>query len=585
MKKFLQMLYDFLLLSIFFIGLPTIPVHAQQYTGHGVPVDTITGLPATTYPIISDGVVFCSVPDGSGGWFIGGSFTTVGGQPRNGLAHILANGSLDMGWVANVTGTAVYAMDYVPGVGLVVGGSFSEINGTGRNSIAALGTSNGGVLSWYPSGGLNGIVYAVTSRQFGGATIVGGNFTYGALSNLVDINSTASFVQTMGNPNNTVMALAIMPAGANQYCYVGGDFTQIFGTEANRIVRIYRDFEMGWNWEGWYPTGGADGTVRSFSLAGEGSPWEFSVIAGGDFTTIGGVARHRLAALSFFDATVESWNPDITGSSVYAVASTGPLIYAGGDFSHVGVTARNNLAAVSTATGIPTDWAPSPDDVVRTLTIPTTYIYVGGYFDSMNVIIPVELTNFTANLNENSVELNWVTASETNNHGFEIQRSSGGEFETLAFINGHGTTTETHVYNYTDRNLNDGDYNYRLKQIDFNGAFEYSKTIKVEINIPLEFSLDQNYPNPFNPTTMIRFTLPQDGWVSLKFHNILGQEVNTLYEGEIGKGYHSFLWSGQDMAGQDVTSGIYFYSITVRNNSSSNSSLFYSRTKKMILLR
>ena len=105
------------------------------------------------------------------------------------------------------------------------------------------------------------------------------------------------------------------------------------------------------------------------------------------------------------------------------------------------------------------------------------------------------------------------------------------------------------------------------------------------IKIPEEFILEQNYPNPFNPSTTIRFTLPQSGWISLKVFNTLGQEVSTLYEGEIEKGYRSILWNGKDMFGQDVTSGIYFYNIIVRNNSSSSSSLFYSRTGKMILIK
>jgi hypothetical protein len=372
-----------MLYSIIFCGLLFSISLAQTYTGHGVILDETTGLPLPT-AVVTGGNVHCVLSDGSGGWFIGGSFTTVGGQPRNGLAHILANGSLDMGWVANITGSSVNAMANASGTGLFVGGSFTAINGTVRNNIAKLSLADGSVQSWNPSGTIDGVVFAIANRN--NNAVVGGFFTYGGFSNLIDINSTAGFVAPMGNPNNTVWALQIMPAGANAYLYVGGDFTQIFGTPANRIVRIYRDFELGWNWEGWYPTGGADGRVRTLTLAGAGSPWEFSVIAGGDFTTIGGVPRNRLAALNFFDASVETWNPDVTGSSVYAVASTGPLVYIGGDFSYIGTTPRNNLSAVSTSTGLATTWDPHPNNIVRTLALGS--IFAGGNFDAMGAPAP-----------------------------------------------------------------------------------------------------------------------------------------------------------------------------------------------------
>ncbi|MBK6914493.1 MAG: hypothetical protein IPH11_12910 [Ignavibacteriales bacterium] len=130
-------------------------------------------------------------------------------------------------------------------------------------------------------------------------------------------------------------------------------------------------------------------------------------------------------------------------------------------------------------------------------------------------IVPVELTSFTATAERNSVSLNWQTVTETNNSGFKIERKQVGspqssvsnqDWNQIAFIPGFGTTTEPKSYSFVDENLSAGKYQYRLKQIDFDGTFEYSNTVEVEINSPTEFSLGQNYPNPFNPTTKIKYT-------------------------------------------------------------------------------
>ena len=123
----------------------------------------------------------------------------------------------------------------------------------------------------------------------------------------------------------------------------------------------------------------------------------------------------------------------------------------------------------------------------------------------VGLVIPVELTAFNASVNKNDVRLDWTTATELNNLGFEIQRKDKeGNFESLGFINGKGTTTEINEYSFIDSKVDAGNYTYRLMQKDFDGSFAYSHEVEVEINLPLEYSLEQNYPNPFNPTTTIR---------------------------------------------------------------------------------
>jgi hypothetical protein len=190
--------------------------------------------------------------------------------------------------------------------------------------------------------------------------------------------------------------------------------------------------------------------------------------------------------------------------------------------------------------------------------------------------VPVELVNFEAAISGTNVYLNWTTVTETNNSGFEIQRSSDSDFEVLAFIPGHGTTTETRNYAYTDKNVPAGSYSYRLKQVDYDGTFEYSDVVEVEVAAPAEFALDQNYPNPFNPSTKINFRLAADSKVSLKVFDVLGQEVMTLINNDLSAGSHQV-----EFDAINLNSGIYFYKLEATGNNGTN----FSDVKKMILTK
>lgn len=187
-------------------------------------------------------------------------------------------------------------------------------------------------------------------------------------------------------------------------------------------------------------------------------------------------------------------------------------------------------------------------------------------------IVPVELTSFTAAVVDGSVLLNWTTATETNNRGFEVEKQSGNSnWESIGFVTGKGTTTEPQSYSFTDNNVANGRYTYRLKQIDFDGSFNYSKEIEVQINTPVEFSLSQNYPNPFNPATKINYSVPKDGYVKISVYNVIGQEVAELVNGMVKAGTHEVNF---DASG--LTSGVYFYKIEANG---------FSNIKKMTLLR
>ena len=204
---------------------------------------------------------------------------------------------------------------------------------------------------------------------------------------------------------------------------------------------------------------------------------------------------------------------------------------------------------------------------------------ISDYSDTSQVVVPVELSSFTATLLETSVKLNWTTASELNNRGFEIERFSsslGNSWKKIAFIQGKGTTTEVSNYQYLDDFKNfsiKGVVKYRLKQIDFDGMYEYSDIIEVNVDFfPDQYVLYQNFPNPFNPITTIRFGLPDNVKVTLKVYDILGQEVAAIINNkEMEAGIHKINWEPTNYA-----SGIYFYQIRARN---------YIAQKKMILLK
>lgn len=191
-------------------------------------------------------------------------------------------------------------------------------------------------------------------------------------------------------------------------------------------------------------------------------------------------------------------------------------------------------------------------------------------------VIPVELISFNTMVDGNNINLHWITATETNNSGFQVERreqkkESSEEWKNIGFVSGKGTTTELKSYFYKDENLNAGKYHYRLKQIDFDGTFEYSNIVEAEILPPTRFSLKQNYPNPFNPTTSIQFTLSSKEFVTLKIFNLLGKEIATLVNEERQVGNHRI-----DFNASDLSSGIYYYRIVAGK---------FSDTKKMVLIK
>ena len=265
--------------------------------------------------------------------------------------------------------------------------------------------------------------------------------------------------------------------------------------------------------------------------------------------------------------------------------------------TQIGWYTYDNQIYISTNGG--NTWAPQNSNTNNTLTdiffINSNLGWAvganGTILQTNNGGTPVELISFIADYikSESAIEITWATATETNNQGFEILRftqNDNDEWNKIGFVPGHGTTTETQHYTFTDNDVKPGKYQYKLRQIDYDGSFEYSQIVEIEIPFVSEFSLFQNYPNPFNPTTKIKYSIPtvalrpalpagrqaqSDITVTLKVYDLLGSEVATLVNEEKPDGEYEVEF---DATG--LSSGIYFYQLKAGQ---------FSETKKMVLLR
>ncbi len=192
---------------------------------------------------------------------------------------------------------------------------------------------------------------------------------------------------------------------------------------------------------------------------------------------------------------------------------------------------------------------------------------------SWDQFVPVELTSFIASVSGNNAILNWSTATETNNSGFEVERKSEtSSWTKVGFVPGFGTTTDSKQYSFADNNLTVGIYSYRLKQIDFDGTFEYSKVVEVDITAPSVFDLAQNYPNPFNPNTVIEYSVASPVNVTLTIYSVLGEQVAVLVNNQFTEaGKYTVQFNASNLA-----SGTYIYRLQAGN---------FVSTKKMLLMK
>ncbi|MFO7527040.1 MAG: YCF48-related protein [Ignavibacteriaceae bacterium] len=280
----------------------------------------------------------------------------------------------------------------------------------------------------------------------------------------------------------------------------------------------------------------------------------------------------------------ENWTPALTppGNTVWGIHIAPSPVY-----GSVAMTAcASGYVYLSTDGG--RNWEVQPrftistmDDVWMTDAANAWFVGNSGlvlkYTEPDN--IPVELASFNASVSGNNVSLRWTTGSEINNSGFDVERSkvksqksNDLDWESIGYVEGKGTTTEATTYSFVDNNLSPGSYQYRIKQIDFDGFYTYyNLTESVEIGLPDKFELAQNYPNPFNPSTVIKYQIPSAVNVSLKVYDIIGNEIAVLVNEVKPAGYHSIEFNQTGLA-----SGIYLYKLQAGS---------FTETKKMMLLK
>jgi photosystem II stability/assembly factor-like uncharacterized protein len=327
---------------------------------------------------------------------------------------------------------------------------------------------------------------------------------------------------------------------------------------------IYRSSDLGSNWEYLYPGFSAtsleylnDGSVLAGCV-------ETPVTSNGIYiTTDNGDTWENTNFFTGTNLTFPDFELDLNNDIYVSVQSSNP--------SQRGVYISSNYGYYWSYIGL------SSTIPINCLAIDSSgYIYAGsvyeGIFRAPGRTVPVELISFIGNLVDGNILLNWSTATETNNRGFEIERKTVNyQWEKIGFVPGHGTTAEKQYYSFIDESISPGNYQYRLKQIDYSGTFEYSDIVEVIVGIPTKFSLGQNYPNPFNPTTTIAFTISDVRFTILKVYDVLGNEVATLVNEELPASEYEIEWNASDLP-----SGIYFYQLQVSS---------FVETKKMIYLR
>ena len=245
--------------------------------------------------------------------------------------------------------------------------------------------------------------------------------------------------------------------------------------------------------------------------------------------------------------------------------------YSGASYRGIYTSTDYGVTWVAFNSGIPSTY-------IRALAIQGENVFAGLDYIGMwarplsDIVLPVELSSFSASVKASDVILHWNTVTEKNSFNFEVERKcAGNSWNKISELKGAGNSNFPKSYSYTDRRLKNGSYSYRLKMTDNDGTFRYSNEVYTKISIPGTFGISQNYPNPFNPGTTINFSLPIASYVTLSIYNSMGQEVENLISKELGAGDYTREWNAASFA-----SGVYYYRIKAGN---------FMETKKLLLLK
>jgi beta-propeller uncharacterized protein DUF5122 len=349
-------------------------------TGFGVPLDPASGTWITGFPKVN-GPVLVAVPDGFGGWFIGGDFSRVGDKSRHNAARILADGTVT-GWNPSTDLPVRAIASSADTTTVYIGGDFTNVRGVALTGMAAtIGSTGAPVAGWNATPG-GGTVNALALSADGSRLYAGGAFTTvggAARSGLAALNAVSGALDTAWQPSPGGGAVETLALSGSRL-FVGGAFTTVGGSTRNRLAAI--DATSGALDGTWKPS--ANDPVHTLALDAGGS----RLYAGGAFTTINGSTRKRLAALSTTGSggADGTWKP-AAGADVFglALSPAGDRLYAAGAFTKIGSTKRNYLAAVSTTgSGALASWNPDAGQPANTIAVAGSAVFAGGSFTTVN---------------------------------------------------------------------------------------------------------------------------------------------------------------------------------------------------------
>lgn len=405
-----------------------------------------------------------------------------------------------------------------------------------------------------------------------------------------------------GNRSDVPYAIAVDGAGNVFVTGSGGsDDSTIYTSD---FLTIKYDLSGNQQWIAKYDGPGNDSDIaRAIAVDDSGNVYITGISVGEGWW-------YDIATIKYDSSGIEQWVSRFNSGFVYDLA-----LDQSGNVYVTGVSSDSTTIGAFTTIKYDTygvqQWfirynGPGGYDVAKAITLDeSANIYVTGNtdvpggiptFDYVTIkykqkIIPVELISFTASINNNSVILTWQTATETNNRGFEIQRLQDYKIERIqdwkkiGFIEGYGTTTEPKLYSFIDDKVAAGIYCYRLKQIDFDGTYEYfpdANGIEVDFNVPLLFVLEQNFPNPFNPSTTINYALPYQSSVEIVIYDIMGREIRSFNITSQPAGYQGIIWDGRNENGNLVSSGVYLYRFIAKSLENNES---FMKTAKLMMLK
>src|SRR5664280_888879 len=290
----------------------------------------------------------------------------------------------------------------------------------------------------------------------------------------------------------------------------------------------------------------------------------------------------------FYVTALDKNNNPVSGVTVNLTSSTGTLS------SSLAITGPDGKTPVLTVTLLPDyhakitatssiivhsgtiyELSTTPNDnqkLVHATPSQATFTFDGS--------LPVELSSFTSIINGRNVQLSWETKTEKNSDKFVIEKmnsSVGSSWVNVRSVKAAVLSNSPKQYSFTDKNIQSGKYQYRLKMIDNDGSFEYGKIVETEVATPKIFELSQNYPNPFNPSTKINYQVPVDAKVLMEVYNIAGQRVFELVNQEQSAGYYTV-----DFGATKLASGVYIYRLAASDKVTGNN---FSSIKKMMLLK